>query len=157
MKKIIKKVSMVAFLACVIVSISYAKYKQALTGDGKVEVAKPILILERTSDIKIDGIKDEVYDFSVKNYTDTQINEVNLNYSIQIINDSHANLEFTLYKNGQQIDLNHGETEGILLSNLKKQEDNYELKIKYNDDSAMKSDIYGNVQIKVEAVQENKE
>lgn len=157
MKKIIKKVSMIVVVFYIIVGISYAKYKQGLTGNGKVSVAKPILVLNSTDDVKINGMKDTKYRFSVKNYTQTEVNEVNLKYFIQIINHSDADLEFTLFKNGEMVDLIENQTEGILLCNLTKQEDEYELKIKYNDDIRIKSDIYGSVQIKVEAIQENEQ
>lgn len=157
MKKIIKKISIFVILLYIIAGISYAKYKQGLTGNGEVSVAKPILILDSTNDVKIDGMKDEKYKFSVKNYTQTQVNEVNLKYFIQIINHSDADLEFTLYKDGEIVDLIENQTEGILLCNLTKQEDEYELKIKYNNDICIKSDIYGSVQIKVEAIQENEQ
>ena len=157
MKKIIRKISIIVILSYIIVGISYAKYKQGLTGNGKVSVAKPIVILDSANDVKINGMQDTPYNFSVKNYTQTQINEVNLKYFIQIINDSDADLEFTLFKDGKIVDLIQNQTEGILLSNLSKQEDDYELKIKYNDDPSIKTDIYGKVQIKVEAVQENKQ
>lgn len=157
MKKIFKKVSIIAVLLYIIAGISYAKYKQKLTGNGKVLVAKPILILDATNDIKIDGMKDAIYKFSVKNYTDTQMNETNLNYFIQLINHSDADLEFTLYKNDEKIALNQNQTEGIFLSNLSKQEDKFKLEIKYKDDANCKSDIQGDVQIKVEAIQEDKQ
>ena len=76
-----------------------------------------------------------------------------MQYYIEIVNNSRADLEFILTKNGQSISLNSNKTNLISLSSNRKQDDNYELRIKYHSDGAIIGDIEGNVQIKVEAAQ----
>lgn len=133
---------------------SFAKYKKEVYSDSFTEVAKPVFIVDGADNIKINGIEDTVYQFSVKNYDDSGINEVDMNYYVQIINHSNANLEFVLTKSGELIDLVENKTNLISVSNLGKQEDNYQLKIKYHD--VVNKEIEGNVQIKIEAIQARK-
>lgn len=56
-------------------------------------------------------------------------------------------------KIGQAVPLNSNKTNLISLSSNQKQDDNYELRIKYHSSNAIIGDIDGNVQIKIEAIQ----
>lgn len=120
------------------------------------EIAKPILNVEGDRKIKIDGIEDTLYNFSVKNYDGSDISEVDMNYFIEIVNNSKADLEFILTKNGKDINLTNNKTDLISSSGLERQTDEYQLKIKYHNNPAIVEDIDGSVQVKVEAVQATK-
>lgn len=132
---------------------TFSKHIKQVASNSAEQISKPVFIVDGASNIKIDGINDTVYNFSVKNYDDAEISEVDLDYYIEIVNDSKADLGFILTKNGESIDLNNNKSKFIELSSLSKQDDNYQLKIKHNNNPAILSDIEGNVQIKVEAVQ----
>ena len=135
-------------------SKGFSIYRKAINSSGVSEVSKPVFVVEGNSNIKIDGIEDTTYKFSVKNYDNTGISNTNLKYFIQIVNNSQADLDFILTNNGKQVNLNNNKTGLISLSSLKKQSDEYELQIKYNNNPAVESNIEGNVQIKVEAIQD---
>lgn len=132
---------------------SYSKYKEEIRVNSTSEIAKAVFVVEGTNNIKIDGIQDTTYDFYVKNYDETGVTEVGLDYFIEIVNHSEADLEFELRKNGQVVNLSENKTNLIFLSSLEKQQDNYQLNIKYRNNPAQISDINGNVQIKTQAVQ----
>lgn len=134
--------------------LSYAKFKNKVDGTGIAEIAKPVLVVDGAENIKIDGIQDTTYNFSVKNYKGTDVSATDLDYSIEIINDSEADLEFELIKNGtEHINLVKNKTENMNLKGITRSTDNYELKIKYNNNVAQTENITGNVQVKVVAVQ----
>ena len=162
-KKIVKIVLVVILLIIMLLlwgvffgGKSFSKYKKDVNSSSMTEVAKPVFVVDGTDDINIDGIEDTVYYFSVKNYDKTGTSEVDLDYYINIENNSKADLEFVLTKDGRNIPLNNNKTNKITLSNGNKQEDEYQLKIKYHNDPAIVQDIDGNVQVKVEAVQAEK-
>ena len=135
---------------------NYAKYNRDVSSSSSTDVAKPIFVVDGDSNILIDGISDKTYTFNVKNYDATGISEVDLDYYIQIENNSDADLTFELTKGGQKVNLTNNKTNKISLSGLTKQTDLYSLKIKYTNNPAITNDISGNVQIKVEAVQADK-
>lgn len=132
---------------------AFSKYKKDVNSNAVAEVATPIFVVDGTDNIKIDGIQDTVYSFSVKNYKGVDISEVDMNYTIQIVNNSEANLEFELTKNGEKVTLTNNTTDLMNLKGISRNVDEFELKIIYNDNPAVVEDITGNVQIKVEASQ----
>ena len=132
---------------------AFSKYKKDVNSNAVAEVATPIFVVDGTDNIKIDGIQDTVYSFSVKNYKGVDISEVDMNYTIQIVNNSEANLEFELTKNGEKVTLTNNTTDLMNLKGISRNADEFELKIIYNDNPAVVEDITGNVQIKVEASQ----
>ena len=135
---------------------SFAKYKSEANATHLAEVAKPIFVVDGAQDIQINEMEDTVYEFEIKNYDETAVNSVNLKYDIEIINHSKADLELELSKNGERINLTENKTTLIPLKALEKQRDSYQLKIKYHNNPAVTSDIQGNVQIKTQAMQEEK-
>ena len=76
-----------------------------------------------------------------------------MNYNIEIVNDSEANLDFELTKNGELLNLTNNKTDTMIIEGITRKTDKYELKIIYNDNPAITEDISGNIQIKVESFQ----
>lgn len=158
-KKVIKLILTIILIIIAVFLFSFwsvrtfAKNKEIVESNGVSEVAKPIFVVDGAENIKIDGIEDTVYNFSVRNYEGNQISEVGLRYFVEIVNFSGANLEFILVKDGQTVKLEKNKSELMNLKNAEKQEDCYQLQIKYGDNSNAVSDIHGNIQIKVDAVQ----
>lgn len=163
-KKKILKIVLIILLIIIILLLcwlflggrSFSKYKKDINASSLTEIAKPILNVEGENDIKIDGIEDTIYNFSVKNYNGSNISEVDMNYYIEIVNTSKADLDFVLLKNGQQINLKNNKTDLISSSSINRQSDDYQLQIKYNNNPAIVEDIEGSVQIRVEAIQATK-
>lgn len=159
-KKIIKIVLIVVLIIIMLLlwfgfmrGKGFGKYNSKVNSNSVSQVAKPVFIVSGDSNIKIDGIEDTIYKFDVKNYDNNGKSDVDLNYTIQIINNSQADLDFVLTNNGNNVNLTNNKTDLISLSSANTQKDEYELQIKYNNNPAITSDIDGNVQIKVEAVQ----
>ena len=130
------------------------RYKKRINSSEMAEASKPVFVVDGNSNIKIDGIEDTVYKFSVKNYDKTGKSNIDLRYSIQIVNNSQVDLDFILTNEEGLVNLNNNKTGLILLSSSKKQSDEYQLKIKYKNNPAITSDIDGNIQIKVETTEE---
>lgn len=159
-KKAINIILVIALIIIVILLLilfcgkTFSKFKKSINSNGIAEIAKPIFIVDGTENIKIDGIEDTIYNFNIKNYDGFEISDVEMNYTIEIVNDSEANLEFELTKNGEMQTLTNNKTEEMTINGITRTTDSYELKIKYNDNPAIVEDITGNVQIKVEAIQQ---
>lgn len=159
-KKAINIILVIALIIIVILLLlllfggkSFSKFRKSISSSGVAEIAKPIFIVDGTENIKIDGIEDTVYNFSVKNYDGSEISDVSLKYNIEIVNDSQADLQFELTRNGETVELTNNKTEVMYLNGISQEKDNYELRIIYNNNPAIVDDISGNVQIKVEAIQ----
>jgi len=122
------------------------------------KIAEPILIVENSPTIEVDGRQEkEYYKFKIKNYKETgEITQVDLTYNIEILTKEQESISFKLYKENEEIKLENNKTDNINLSKEKIQEDNYELEILY-DKSENKSieDIIQDVQIKVHSEQIN--
>lgn len=136
---------------------SFAKYKNEIHSSHTAEIAKTVFIVDGAQNIQIDGKEDTIYAFEIKNFDETGVNQVGLNYDIAIVNHSEADLEFELMKNGELIELNEDTTNLFYLGSYERQIDKYELKIKYHHQPTIISDIEGNVQIKAQATQAQKD
>lgn len=77
-----------------------------------------------------------------------------MQYTVEIINNSKANLDFELSRNGVKQELINNKSEILTIKGITRVTDSFELKIKYNDNPAVVEDITGNVQVKIEAVQQ---
>ncbi len=136
---------------------SFSKFKRSITSNSVSEVAKPVFVVDGDENIKVDGIEDTIYHFTVKNYNTTEVSDVDLKYTIEIVNSSDANLEYELTNNdNERITLTNNKTGVIKLnrsSGTGRSSEEYNLKIKYHNNPAITSDIQGNIQVKVEAVQ----
>lgn len=159
-KKMIKSIVMIVVFIIILLLCwlflggkSYSKYKEEVRANSTSEIAKAVFVVDGAKNIQINGMEDTVYDFHVKNYDETGASEVALDYFIEIVNQSEAELEFELTKNGEIMNLTENKTNLISLPNLAKQTDDYQLKIKYHNNPAKIADIEGNVQIKAQAVQ----
>ena len=120
------------------------------------EIAKPILIVENDDKLQVNATNVvDTYNFKVKNYTqDDEINEIQMQYNIEILENTNEVISFKLYKNEEEIELKENKTNNIKLNATTKQEDNYKLKILYsetNDESL--EEILGEIQIKIHSEQ----
>lgn len=120
------------------------------------EIAKPILIVENNPAIDITNKNNKgYYDFKIKNYNELgEINEIELRYNIEILNEENKAIKFKLYKGEEELLLEKNKTKDMVIKKNEKQEENYKLEITY-DKNLINSleDIIQNVQIKVHSEQ----
>lgn len=120
------------------------------------EIAKPILIVENNPAIDITNKNNKgYYDFKIKNYNELgEINEIELRYNIEILNEENKAIKFKLYKGEDELLLEKNKTKDMIIKKNEKQEENYKLEITYDKNLVSSlEDIIQNVQIKVHSEQ----
>ena len=130
--------------------IAYAKYISIEKIQSKTGIAKPIFSFEGNEVIEISE-KNNIgyYEFSIKNFNETEVSETGFLYTIEIVCDSEEAIEIELYNEENQIDLNNLKTETILIKGNEKIEQKYKLKVIYDITKGTKKDILGDVQVRV--------
>ena len=157
MKKEIIKIIVVAFVLTIILStISLGKYFNKTKINVNSGVAIPIIKLEGEQKLIINNNQENnVYNLAVKNYDENeQITQVELEYYIEIISKKNDNINFKIYKEEKELNINNNKTEKFLLTKENKQRDNYKIEILLN--KKISEDILQNVEIKVYSEQKNK-
>lgn len=158
MKKEIIKIILVAFTLTIILStISLGKYFNKTKINVNSGVAIPIIKLEGEQKLIINNNQEnKVYNLAVKNYDENeQITQVELEYYIEIISKKNDDINFKIYKEEKELNINNNKTEKFLLTKENKQQDNYKIEILLN--KKISEDILQNVEIKVYSEQKNKE
>lgn len=161
-KKIINNKYILLFLLFIILIIflfsknSLGKQMSNTKIKTNSEIAKPILIVENNPSIDITNKNNKgYYDFKIKNYNELdEINEIELRYNIEILNEENKAINFKLYKGEEELLLEKNKTKDMIIKKNEKQEENYKLEIIY-DKNLVNSleDIIQNVQIKVHSEQ----
>ena len=158
MKKEIIKIILVAFALTIILStISLGKYFNKTKINVNSGVAIPIIKLEGEQKLIINNNQEnKVYNLAVKNYDENeQITQVELEYYIEIISKKNEDINFKIYKEEKELNINNNKTEKFLLTKENKQQDNYKIEILLN--KKISEDILQNIEIKVYSEQKNKE
>lgn len=158
MKKEIIKIILVAFVLTIILStISLGKYFNKTKINVNSGVAIPIIKLEGEQKLIINNNQEnKVYNLAVKNYDENeQITQVELEYYIEIISKKNDDINFKIYKEEKELNINNNKTEKFLLTKENKQQDNYKIEILLN--KKISEDILQNVKIKVYSEQKDKE
>lgn len=157
MKKEIIKIIVVAFVLTIILStISLGKYFNKTKINVNSGVAIPIIKLEGEQKLIINNNQgNKVYNLAVKNYDENeQITQVELEYYIEIISKKNDDINFKIYKEEKELNINNNKTEKFLLTKENKQQDNYKIEILLN--KKISENILQNVEIKVYSEQKNK-
>jgi hypothetical protein len=157
LKKEIIKIIVVAFVLTIILStISLGKYFNKTKINVNSGVAIPIIKLEGEQKLIINNNQEnKVYNLAVKNYDENeQITQVELEYYIEIISKKNDDINFKIYKEEKELNINNNKTEKFLLTKENKQQDNYKIEILLN--KKISEDILQNVEIKVYSEQKNK-
>ena len=161
-KQIIKKRELVVIFIIIITLLlffsgySIGKVKQNTNIKANAQIAEPILIVENEPTIQVDGSNEkQYYNFKVKNENeDGKINQVDLEYNIEILTDKQDGISFNLYKDDVKIPLENNKTDNIIMKKEKLQQDNYKLEITYDKSkNTTNKDILQDVQIKVHSEQ----
>lgn len=130
MKKEIIKIIVVAFVLTIILStISLGKYFNKTKINVNSGVAIPIIKLEGEQKLIINNNQgNKVYNLAVKNYDENeQITQVELEYYIEIISKKNDDINFKIYKEEKELNINNNKTEKFLLTKENKQQDNYKI------------------------------
>ena len=150
-KKVIVILIIVAIFSA---NISYARYIKNECLNIVQEIANPVLEIKEGEIIKIDRINNiGFYEFSIKNFNSKKISEIDSEYTIEIVSDIEEAVKFELYNGEKQVNLQDLKTEPILIKGNNKTEENYKLKIIYNDVKDIKSNIMSKIQIKIHSEQ----
>lgn len=126
--------------------------------NANAQVATPIFAVKTNPEIDILKLNDTAeYQFEVVNYENDQITDVEFSYTIEIISNFDEYVDFTLFRNGIELNLENNKTKQIDMAKAKLTEHKYTLKITY-DESKINSitEIIDNIQIKVHSEQSKK-
>lgn len=122
---------------------------------NNTRIAKPVLEVEKGSEVIItEDNKRGEYKFKIKNYNQEQITEVDLTYYIEILEEDLNNfIQYQLYKDDKILELKENKTEKMTFNKDIKEEQNYTLKVTYDDSINTIEDIMKDIQIKVHSEQ----
>ena len=129
---------------------------------SQAQIARPILEVISNSNLEItDAIEEGECSFIVRNYNARgEVTETDLEYIVTVKDTISEKLKKTviyeLYKNGQKIELQNQMTKIMKLTDMRKQEDEYKLKVKYDRQASTEmTNILGKIQVQVHSEQSN--
>ncbi len=163
-KKIKHRKKEVIFIIIVIITmillfsgVSLAKAYSKTKIETKAEIVEPILKIEGDSTISITKSEEKKsYNFKVKNYDEIgKITQVDLEYYIKMISNIEKKIYFKIYKNEEELKIDHNRTEYFSLEKEKEQEDNYKIEILF-DKSFLVEEMKEEIKIEICARQKNK-
>lgn len=120
------------------------------------KIAEPIITVENSPVIKMDGKKErEYYNFKIKNYKEKgEVTQIEMVYNLEILFQTEEAISFKLYKGNEEVLLENNKTTDMKLKKEIGQEDDYQLEIIYDKTKNYSSDdILQDVQIKVHSEQ----
>ena len=146
---------MLTILLGILVGISFSKYQSKLIGQAFASVAKPVLEVRREQSLALTALAPKAsYVFEVRNYKEDELNQVEMEYYIEIISNTDEAINFALYKGDEKIPLNSNKTEKIKLRKEEKQTHSYRLEITYDSTKGeIGKDISENVEVKIHSIQ----
>lgn len=154
-RKIIKNIVVVIIVLLMLSNTVYAKYIKTEVLNGKQEIAKPILNIQKGEIVQINNENTEgEYKFTVVNYSEQEISDIGFEYTIEVILKNKDIIEVELYNSNGIVPMNEYITEKIEIKGKQKIEHQYTLKIKYNKEKERSEAIIENLQIKINAEQE---
>ena len=135
--------------------MSFSKYYSKINGKGFANIAKPLLELRREESMLLTALAPKAsYVFEVRNYKEDELNQVDMEYYIEIISHTDEAIKFSLYQGENLIPLQENRTQKIKLTKEEKQAHSYRLEMVYDKEKAAKEkDINENVEIKVHSIQ----
>lgn len=142
-------------LSGVLVGISFSKYQSKIIGQAFANIAKPVLEVRREQSLLLTALAPKAsYVFEVRNYKEDELNQVEMEYYIEIISNTDEAIDFELYRGEENIPLNNNKTEKIKLTKEEKQIHSYRLEITYDKSKGViGKDISENVEIKIHSIQ----
>lgn len=138
----------------ILVGISFSKYQNKLAGNAIANLAKPIIEVRKEQSLLLTALAPKAsYVFEVRNFKEDELNEVEMEYYIEIITHTDEAINFALYKGDEQIPLNNNKTQKINIPKEEKQTHSYRLEITYDKTKGEIKDINENVEVKIHSIQ----
>ena len=136
--------------------IVYGKYITVYKINSSLSIATPIFIVDGGEATKISEINNiGYYEFSIKNFNETNISETGFLYTIEILSNTNETIQFELYNEEIQVPLENLRTKELSIKGNEKIEQKYKLKVIYDSTKgAVTNDILEEVQIKVHSEQQ---
>lgn len=161
MKRTIKILITIIAIAIIIFILlmfrnTFASFFTKITGNSSAKVAEPVFIMESNEKKILNDENTEVeYCFNIKNFNDNGTRSENdLKYYIEIQPVVDPSIVFTLYKDGNIVELNNQKTDYIELTKDNDTIHTYKLKVKYEREKTNSTkDIKENIYIKAYAIQ----
>lgn len=155
------KIIKIFFIIIIIILICFGGYSIAkdverINIKSESDIAKPILIIEKSPSMDVTAMSNYVcYKFSIKNYNEKDmINELKLKYYIQFSKFVNDYIDIELYQGTDKINLDNNKTEYFELAYNQKEERDYIVKVKFNKEKVYSAnDIVGKIKIKVHTEQ----
>lgn len=154
-KIIILILLILTILLGILVGISFSKYQSKMVGEGFANIAKPVLEVRREQSLLLTALAPKAsYVFEVRNYKEDELNQVEMEYYIEIISNTDEAINFSLYRGDEKIPLSANKTEKIKLTKEEKQTHSYRLEITYDKSKGeLGKDISENVEVKIHSIQ----
>ncbi len=154
-KVILLLLLLLVILLGILVGASFAKYHSKIETDAFAKIAKPVLEVRREQSLMLTALAPKAsYVFEVRNYKEDELNQVEMEYYIEIISNTDEAINFALFKGDEEIPLNSNKTGKIKLTKEEKQTHSYRLEITYdNTKGKLGKDINENVEIKIHSIQ----
>lgn len=145
----------ITILFGILVGVSLARYQQNLQGQAFADIAKPILEVKKDKSLMITALNPRAYyEFEIKNYRGEKLNEIEMEYYIEIISLVDETIHFVLYQEEQEVLLINNKTENRKLTKEEKQTHYYRLEVIYDKTKGdNKKDINGKVELKIHSIQ----
>lgn len=139
----------------ILVGISFSKYQSKFIGQVFSNIAKPVLEVRKEQSLLLTALAPKAtYVFEVRNYKEDELNQIEMEYYIEIISNTDDAIKFNLYKGDEEITLSNNKTEKIKLTKEEKQTHSYRLEITYDKlKGTLEKDINENVEVKIYSIQ----
>lgn len=131
-------------------------YKNSVNGNIFANIAKPIVEIKGEESLILTASKPKaVYSFEVRNFNEKeQINEVDMEYYLQIVTKANSLVKFKLLKDGEEVVIKENKTDNILIEKQQKKIHSYILEITYDSESeAIQEDVDETIEIKINSIQ----
>lgn len=143
------------FICLFCIGITCSKYYNSFVLSFNGNIARPVFKVDSNESVEITNLNNTgKYEFCIRNFEGDTKSDTQFEYTIEVISNIDEQVDYTLYRDGEKVNLNQKRTDRIFLDNSDKIVHKYCLEMRYkNNDVDMNKDINQNIQIKVDAEQ----
>ena len=138
-----------------LIGITIARYQANINGKAFAQIANPVFEVRKEESLLLTALAPKAsYVFEVRNYDQQDINEVDMEYYIEILSNTDKSITFELYNGENKIPIENNKTQKISLNKENKESHKYRLDIIYDKDEVKtEEDIKEKVEIKIHSIQ----
>lgn len=138
-----------------LIGITFARYQANIKGKAMATIANPVFEVRKEESLLLTAVAPKAsYVFEVRNYDEKDINEVDMEYYIEIIANTDKSILFELYQGNNKIPLENNKTQKIILKKENKEDHKYRLDIIYDKNKTQsEQDMKEKVEIKIHSIQ----